>query len=152
MVGGDDVTVVKKEEDEIQQEVDKDEGDGNSQISSVEELNKLYEFTRIHMKKLPGVNDSFNTNKAFLLENKSLQDLIFAIRALADAYFKEIPGSTRLSNGGSLLVVDSEWTNLYACLCYVKRQLYPLVLLNNNFDDSLMCHFECVLDLYDGNQ
>ena len=115
-------------------------------------LDKLYDSTRFYMNLLPGVSDSYNTNKAFLFENKSLQDLIIATRALSDAYNQDIPGSTRLSNGNSRLVRDSEWTNLYACLCYVKRQLYPLVLENNNFDESLMCHFECILDLFDGKQ
>lgn len=115
-------------------------------------IDNCYEYTRIKMNLLPigVINIQSLNNKAFLVSNKCLQELIFAIRALTDVYHKDIPGSDRLSDGSSLSVVDSETKNLYACFCYVTRQLYPLVQRNKKFHKSLMCHFECVLDLFDG--
>ena len=125
-----------------------------NEVMECRKIDKLYNSTRFLMQLLPpGILDSHYscTNpKDYLVKFSSLQDLITSSRALMDEYNQNIPGSTRLSDGSFLSVEDSEWTNLHSCMCYVKRQLYPLVLKYQFFDDSLLCHYECVLDLFDG--
>ena len=110
-------------------------------------MNELYEMTRLKMMLLSGVIDSQKTS---LVPYKLLQDLIFAMRDFTDAYHQDIPGSRRLSDGSQLLVVDSEPKNILNSLRYIIKQLYPLVQRKPNYDESLLCHYECVLDLFDG--
>ena len=110
-------------------------------------MNDLYHITRIKMMLLSGF---ILSEKTFLFPPKLLQELIFAVRDLSDAYHQDIPGSQRLSNGTQLLVVDSDNKNIVDCSIYLHKQLYPLVQRKQYYDDSLMCHYECVLDLFDG--
>ena len=139
IVGGCDVAVVKKNDKVVA--VVKE-----SFVKSIR-MNEFYKITRFKMMLLSGVIDS---QKIFPVHSKILQDLIFAMRDLTDAYHQDIPGSQRLSDGTQLLVVDSEYKNILDCSRYIHKQLYPLVQLKPDYDDSLLCHYEFVLDLFDG--
>ena len=136
--GGCDVVVVKKT---YKVEVVKET------CLKIIKMNELYEVTRLKMMLLSRVIDSQKTS---LVPYKLLQDLIFAMRDFTDAYHQDIPGSRRLSDGSQLLVVDSEPKNILNSLRYIIKQLYPLVQRKPNYDESMLCHYECVLDLFDG--